>query len=53
VIDAATAAGWAVNLAVAEAIVRRPQRVQARRAPDLARTTPRQSLSQEEPDDHR
>lgn len=31
VIDAATAAGWAVNLAVAETIVRRPHRPQARR----------------------
>lgn len=31
VIDTATAAGWAINLAVAEAIVRRPHRTQARR----------------------
>jgi uncharacterized membrane protein len=31
VIDVATAAGWAVNLAVAEAIVRRPHRAQSRR----------------------
>jgi uncharacterized membrane protein len=31
VVDAATAAGWAVNLAVAEAIVRRPDRARARR----------------------
>jgi uncharacterized membrane protein len=31
VVDAATAAGWAVNLAVAEAIVRRPHRAQALR----------------------
>jgi hypothetical protein len=31
VVDAATAAGWAVNLAVAEVIVRRPHRAQARR----------------------
>ena len=32
VVDAATAAGWAVNLAVAEAIVQRPHRTQARRS---------------------
>jgi uncharacterized membrane protein len=43
VVDAATAAGWAVNLAVAEAIVRRPHRPRARRTSDPARTTPRQS----------
>jgi uncharacterized membrane protein len=46
VIDAATAAGWAVNLAIAEAIVRRQQQPPTRRAlptPHLAQPAPRRT----------
>ena len=47
--DLAKAAGWVINLAVAEWVIRRPTRAQRR---SIARAAPRSGTLQEDPDEH-